>query len=170
MKQNRLIYDDCANFGVEYVVDIEYFHTSVLQNNSRDDFIKVLKKCRFLALAQMQSCLKRDYDEVEEYVSLNDLLNHWNVDYVDVFKKRLEDLGWNREMLIKKCLEISYGENGDFDTAVGVIYDTKDFFCDYKKIKCILPSPRFLFKLFQIDFNLLLKKKKILKYCRFTIN
>lgn len=162
MKQSYILYDNDINLGGKPLLDEYYFPASVIECNSKKEFIDAIRTSGFLALGAMVEKLKSDW--LGKYLTLNQLLEHWNVNYVDVYLDELKRIGWTKVKLEKLILSTPSYDNTDFNKIVKVLFQSKEFCKEYKEVSWMFLSDAVIFKLFEIDFIRLLRKKKLLEY------
>lgn len=162
MQQSYILYDNDINLGGKPLVDVHYFPASVIECNTKKEFIDAIRTSGFLALSEILK--KLNYNWIGKHLTLSQLLEHWNVNYVDVYLDELKRIGWTKIKLENLILSTPTYDNTDFNKTVGVLFQSKKFCKEYKGVSWMFLSDTVIFKLFEIDFVPLLKRKKLLKY------
>jgi hypothetical protein len=162
MKQSYILYDNDINLGGKPLVDVPYFPVSVIECNTKKEFIDAIRTSGFLVLSEVLK--KLNYNWIGKHLTLNQLLEHWNVNYVDVYLDELKRIGWTKIKLENLILSTPTYDNTDFNKTVEVLFQSKKFCKEYKGVSWMFLSDTVIFKLFEIDFVPLLKRKKLLKY------
>lgn len=163
MQQYDILYDSEVNLGGKPLVDVNYFSPSVVDCNSREEFVSAIRKSGFLGIGALARRLKFD-ENVRGCITLSQLLEHWGVNYVDVILDELKRMGWTKDFLKELIMKTPTYDISDFNEIVEVLFESEAFCIKYAEVSWMFFSDVAIFKLLEIDFAPLLKKKKLLKY------
>jgi PAS domain-containing protein len=141
--------------SLEILVLTKLFSKTILTDISRNEVVEVLHSEPFLKITNIASRLGKETNE-EDAISLNEIIQFFDIDYLDIIRKRLRNVGVTKYSLLR-LFDSIIGEK-EYDDLLSFIQDIatdKRFLKQWNKIQYILNQFYDLIYIFDIDMEII---------------